>query len=162
VSNTGSIKQFQRFSGDLSSNFLPKKGSPEENSIVSQPDLRLISHWNQTLASGSFRVGITSRFQAHFRIGKCSFATDPIDSAKVFEKYPALAPPVKVTGNRENQASGNGVFRAENWRIIAVIEQDYLLRAVAPTVTVGGNMGEEKYATRCAYRIIHGNCLFTR
>ena len=29
-------------------------------------NFRLISHWNQTLISGSFRMGIKSRFQAHF------------------------------------------------------------------------------------------------
>jgi len=32
---------------------------------------RLIPHWDESLISGSLRIGIISRFQAHFWIGKC-------------------------------------------------------------------------------------------
>src|SRR5580693_1288778 len=50
-----------------------KKGEPHQQKTIvfASPNFRLISHWNQTLISGSFRVGIKSRFQAHFWIGKC-------------------------------------------------------------------------------------------
>ena len=33
---------------------------------------RLTPHWNRTAVSGSRRIGINSRFQAHLWIGKCS------------------------------------------------------------------------------------------
>lgn len=48
--------------------------SREKLPIAAQPgvrDFRLISHWNRRSVSGSLRVGIKSRFQAHFWIGKC-------------------------------------------------------------------------------------------
>ena len=38
--------------------------------------LRLISHWNETRISGSLRIGIKIRFQAHFWIGKCCRPSD--------------------------------------------------------------------------------------
>jgi hypothetical protein len=34
-------------------------------------DLRLTPYWNETALSGSSRIGIKSRFQAHLWIGKC-------------------------------------------------------------------------------------------
>ena len=54
------------------------KNNPKKESITQQsadfvlPMFRLTSHWKRHLLSGSFRVGIKHRFQAHFRIGKCS------------------------------------------------------------------------------------------
>ena len=50
-----------------------KKGEPHQQKTIvfASPNFRLIPHWNRTLISGSFRIGIKSRFQAHFWIGKC-------------------------------------------------------------------------------------------
>src|SRR5450432_1233553 len=44
---------------------------PAEFELVPTPTFRLIHHWNQTLVSGSSRVGIKLDFQAHSWIGKC-------------------------------------------------------------------------------------------
>jgi hypothetical protein len=38
---------------------------------------RLTPHWNRTAVSGSWRIGINSRFQAHLWIGKCSATPTP-------------------------------------------------------------------------------------
>src|SRR5437762_10339897 len=51
----------------------PKKESfTPQNDISVRPTSRLTSHWKRNPLSGSFRVGNKYRFQAHFRIGKCS------------------------------------------------------------------------------------------
>src|ERR1019366_7883249 len=51
---------------------LPKGESIRQKRNPFEPHLsRLISHWKQTLAAGSPRIGIKVHFQAHLRIGKC-------------------------------------------------------------------------------------------
>src|SRR5439155_20530442 len=51
----------------------PKKERFTPQNVISvRPTSRLTSHWKRNPLSGSFRVGNKYRFQAHFRIGKCS------------------------------------------------------------------------------------------
>src|SRR5579872_926316 len=45
-----------------------RSSTPGRNSPLS---FRLVPHWNGPVVSGSSRVGISFRFQAHFWIGKC-------------------------------------------------------------------------------------------
>ena len=57
--------------------------SRKENLTQNKPlPLRLILCWNQIAFSGSSCIGIKLRFQAHFRIGKCSI-TVVIDGVSV-------------------------------------------------------------------------------
>ena len=42
-----------------------------KNIVFPSPNFRLVLHWNQKSFSGSSRVGMKSRFQAHFWIGIC-------------------------------------------------------------------------------------------
>src|ERR1700682_2095509 len=61
----------------------PKKGEHHAAECrLRTPIFRLTPHWNQDSFSGSFRIGIKHRFQAHFRIGKCSWTLLPCDLAE--------------------------------------------------------------------------------
>src|ERR1039458_2830232 len=80
----------------LESKFISRLIYGLENAVISLPnsDLnpfephlsRLISHWKQTLAAGSPRIGIKVHFQAHLRIGKCCY---------LFTQFRASAGPVE-------------------------------------------------------------------
>src|ERR1700730_15852094 len=55
------------------------------------PTLRLISHWNQTLVSGSSPIGITQSVQAHHALEdsgnrRASFSCDKIFDIRIREK----------------------------------------------------------------------------
>jgi len=51
---------------------LAPKDKTKKGVTSQQSSFRLIAHWNQSAISGSSRIGMNSRFQAHFWIGKCS------------------------------------------------------------------------------------------
>ena len=57
-----------------------RRSIPQQSTEFVLRIFRLNPHWNQDSFLGSFRAGIKHRFQAHFRIGKCSDAPQP-DSA---------------------------------------------------------------------------------
>src|ERR1019366_7105815 len=61
---------------------LPKGESTRQNATPKPPLSRLISHWKQTPASGSARIGIKVQFQAHLRIGKCSTFSVPCPACR--------------------------------------------------------------------------------